>query len=63
MHGTYRLTRRSYLRLAGAAAVGACAVSAEAESLGTKARKNIRLGIFAYIYRTLPLEKATCGAQ
>ena len=59
MNNTSRITRRHCLEIAGAAALGAWTVSAEANHLRTKARKNFRLGIFAHVYRTLPLEEAT----
>jgi len=38
---------------------GAWAASAEATHLRTKAAKNIRLGIFASVYRGIPLDEAT----
>ena len=59
MNSTSGITRRHCLKIAGAAAVGAWTVSAEAKQLRTKASKNIRLGIFAQVYRKFPLEEAT----
>jgi sugar phosphate isomerase/epimerase len=59
MNRTSRITRRHCLKIAGAAAVGAWTVSAEAKHLWTKAKKNFRLGIFAQVYRQFPLEEAT----
>jgi len=53
-----RITRRDCLKAAGVAAWGAWAASAEAKHLWTKARKNFRLGIFAQVYRQLPLDEA-----
>ena len=58
MTSASRITRRHCLKIAGAAAVGAWTLSAEAKHLWTKARKNFRLGIFAQVYRKLPLEEA-----
>ena len=59
MNNTLRISRRHCLKIAGAAAVGTWVASAEAKHLWTKAKKNFRLGIFAHVYRTLPLEEAT----
>ncbi|MCX6909132.1 MAG: sugar phosphate isomerase/epimerase [Verrucomicrobia bacterium] len=59
MNITSRITRRHCLKIAGITMVGAWTVPAEAKHLWTKARKNFRLGIFANVYRKLPLEEAT----
>jgi sugar phosphate isomerase/epimerase len=59
MNSTSLITRRQCLKLAGATAIGAWTVSAEAKHLATKAKKNIRLGIFAHVYGQFPLEEAT----
>lgn len=59
MNSTSPITRRHCLQLAGAAAIGAWTASAEAKHLVAKAKKNIRLGIFAHVYRQFPLEEAT----
>lgn len=56
---TSRMTRRDCLKIAGAAALGAWNISAEASHLKTKAKKNFRLGVFGHVYRTLPLDEAT----
>jgi sugar phosphate isomerase/epimerase len=58
MNRTSRITRRHCLKIAGTAAVGGWAATAEAKHLATKAKKNIRLGIFAQVYRQFPLEEA-----
>jgi hypothetical protein len=52
------LSRRNLLKAAGLAMVGAAALPAEAKDLRTKAKKNFRMGIFAQVYRKLPLEQA-----
>jgi len=52
------LSRRNLLKAAGLAVIGAAALPAEAKHLWTKAKKNFRLGIFAQVYRKLPLEEA-----
>ena len=59
MHSTSQMTRRHCLKIAGAAAVGAWTASAEAKHLVAKAKKNIRLGIFAHVYGLFPIEEAT----
>lgn len=59
MPSTSPITRRQYLQIAGAAAAGAWTASAEAKHLVAKAKKNLRLGIFAQVYRQFPLEEAT----
>jgi len=51
------------MKIAGAAAVAAWNVPADATHLRTKARKNIRLGIFAHVYRALPLDEAAARIQ
>jgi sugar phosphate isomerase/epimerase len=51
-------SRRSLLKIAGLAALGAAARPAEAKHLWTKAKKNFRLGIFTHVYAKLPVEEA-----
>jgi len=58
MNITSRITRRQCLKIAGVTMVGAWTLPVEAKHLWTKAKENFRLGIFANIYRKLPLEEA-----
>lgn len=53
-----RVSRRHTLKFASLALVGSWTGLAEAKHLWTKARKNIRLGIFAQVYGKLPLDEA-----
>jgi sugar phosphate isomerase/epimerase len=57
------LSRRNLLKAAGLAMVGAATLPAEAKHLPTKAKKNFRLGIFAQVYRKLPLEQAVAAIK
>jgi sugar phosphate isomerase/epimerase len=52
------LTRRDWLKITGACALGFPLVSGAAEDLRAKARKNLKLGIFTSVYARLPLEEA-----
>jgi sugar phosphate isomerase/epimerase len=52
------LTRRHWLRVAGAAALGGPALAAGREALQRKARKNLRLAVFTGVYSGLPVEQA-----
>jgi len=55
------LNRRNLLQAAGLALLGTAARPAEAEPLRAKAKKNFRLGIFAQVYRKLPLAEAAAA--
>lgn len=59
MSCTPGMNRRDWLKLAGAASLGAWAGTAEAKHLWTKAKKNFRLGIFTNAYQKLPVAEAT----
>ena len=52
------VNRRDWLRITGAAALGLPLVAAAAPDLRTKARKNLKLGVFTGVYASLPLEEA-----
>ena len=52
------LTRRQWLKLTGAAALGVPFVSHAARDLRAKAKKNLKLGIFTGVYASLPIEEA-----
>ncbi len=52
------MTRRDWLALTGAAAVGFPLTNHAAPDLRAKARKNLKLGVFMSVYAGLPLEEA-----
>jgi sugar phosphate isomerase/epimerase len=52
------MNRRNWLRLTGAAALGLPLLSNAAPDLRTKAKKNLKLGVFTGVYASLPLEEA-----
>ena len=53
-----RLPRRDWLKAAAIACLGAPAMAAPAADWRTKAKKNLRLGIYSGVYSSLPLEEA-----
>jgi sugar phosphate isomerase/epimerase len=52
------LNRRDWLRITGAAALGLPLVAGAAPDLRSRARKNLKLGVFTGVYASLPLEEA-----
>jgi sugar phosphate isomerase/epimerase len=50
--------RRDWLRIAGVAALGLPMIGHAAPDLRTRAKKNLKLGIFTGVYAGLPLEEA-----
>jgi sugar phosphate isomerase/epimerase len=52
------LTRRDWLKLTGAAAIGLPLTSQAVPDLRARAKKNLKLGVFMGVYAGLPLEEA-----
>lgn len=52
------LNRRDWLKLAGAASIGAPALLAAGDDLRAKARRNLKLAVFTGVYAKFPLEEA-----
>jgi sugar phosphate isomerase/epimerase len=52
------LNRRDWLKITGTAVLGLPCVTSAAPDLRTRARKNLKLGVFTGVYAGLPLEEA-----